>query len=71
MKRSRNAKQEIDFTFEIQVVSGEEGKQLRLEQARAIRAFLMWMREQRGNASVTAKGQVETGSERRPGNQAI
>lgn len=31
-----------EFTFEIEVVTGEEGRELRLEQARAIRALLQW-----------------------------
>jgi hypothetical protein len=35
------------FTFEVEVVSGEEGRALALEQARAIRELLLWVREQR------------------------
>jgi hypothetical protein len=35
------------FTFEIEVVAGEEGRELALEQARAIRELLVWVREQR------------------------
>ncbi|MCA1701760.1 MAG: hypothetical protein LC808_00195 [Actinobacteria bacterium] len=35
------------FTFEIEVVSGEEGREVALEQARAVRELLLWVREQR------------------------
>jgi hypothetical protein len=41
--------EDIGFSFEIRVVSGEEGRYLRLEQAQAIRALLFWMREQRSS----------------------
>lgn len=36
-----------EFVFEIEVLTGEEGRQLRLEQARAIRDLLLWVRSQR------------------------
>lgn len=35
------------FSFEIEGISGEEGRALALEQARAIRELLLWVREQR------------------------
>jgi hypothetical protein len=35
-----------EFHFEVVVVSGEEGRELRLEQARAIRALLLWAKSQ-------------------------
>lgn len=37
----------IRFTFRVKVVSGEEGERLALEQARAIRELLLWVRSQR------------------------
>lgn len=37
----------ISFRFEIEVVGGEEGRQLRLEQARATQDLLSWVRDQR------------------------
>jgi hypothetical protein len=36
-----------EFVFEIEVLTGEEGGQLRLEQARAIRDLLLWVRSRR------------------------
>lgn len=36
-----------EFVFEIEVLTGEEGRQLRMEQARAIRDLLLWVRSQR------------------------
>ena len=41
----------IRFEFEVKVVSGEEGRELRLEQARAIRELLMWFHEQRAGTN--------------------
>lgn len=38
---------ELEFTFEVEVFGGEEGKELRREQARAIRNLLLWVRQQR------------------------
>jgi len=40
-------RQEVQFEFEILTVGGQEGRLLRLEQARAIRELLMWSREHR------------------------
>jgi hypothetical protein len=39
------------FKFEVEVLRGEEGQELRLEQARAIRDLLMRLRTQRRNLS--------------------
>ena len=39
------------FEFEVEVLPGEEGRELRLEQARAIRDLLMWLQTHRGNLS--------------------
>jgi hypothetical protein len=36
-----------EFVFEIEVLTGKEGRQLRMEQARAIRDLLLWVRSQR------------------------
>ncbi len=69
VKRLTPARQEVGFTFEIRVLSGEEGKQLRFEQECAAGAFLMWMREHR-RVSMAARDNVETGPERRPRNQS-
>lgn len=46
-KRPGRCGGEIEFMFELEVLSGEEGRQLRLEQARAIRDLLLWVRKQR------------------------
>lgn len=35
------------FTFRIKTVSGEEGEALAMEQARAVRELLLWVRSQR------------------------
>lgn len=48
--RSFEPSSEPGFTFEIEVISGEEGRELRLEQARAIREFLLWLRCERASA---------------------
>jgi hypothetical protein len=48
----------IIFNFEIEVVTGEEGKRLRLEQARAIREFLKWLREHRNHVSMAPSDQT-------------
>jgi hypothetical protein len=40
-------KAEPEFVFEIESVSGPEGEELELEQARAIRDFLLWLKDQR------------------------
>lgn len=40
-------KEEPRFVFEIEAVSGAEGEELEMEQARAIRDFLLWLKEQR------------------------
>lgn len=45
--RSFEANPPPEFVFEIEVLTGEEGGQLRLEQARAIRDLLLWVRSQR------------------------
>lgn len=37
----------IHFTFRAKVVSGEEGEALAIEQARAIRELLLWVRQTR------------------------
>lgn len=42
---------EIAFDFEVEVIGGEEGRQLRLEQARAIREILMWLHENRAGTN--------------------
>ncbi|MBA2272783.1 MAG: hypothetical protein H0W21_02605 [Actinobacteria bacterium] len=49
-----------EFTFELIEISGEEGRELRLEQARAIRDLLLWARfrtstdrQGRGDRSLT------------------
>ena len=39
------------FTFEIEVIRGEEGKHLALQQARAIAQLLLWVRSQRRSHS--------------------
>jgi hypothetical protein len=39
------------FEFEVEVLRGEEGRELRLEQARAIRDLLMWLHTHRGTPS--------------------
>lgn len=36
-----------EFMFEVEVIDGEEGKHLALEQARAIAQLLLWVRSQR------------------------
>lgn len=41
------AKEEPEFVFEIEAVSGPEGQELELVQARAIRDFLLWMKQQK------------------------
>lgn len=41
------AKEEPDFVFEIEAISGPEGQELELMQARAMRAFLLWLKQQR------------------------
>jgi hypothetical protein len=35
-----------EFVFEVEVVSGEEGRRLRMGQAEAIRDLLVWIREE-------------------------
>lgn len=42
-------KSQIRFEFEVEVVGGEEGHEVRLEQARAIRDLFMWLHTHRGN----------------------
>jgi hypothetical protein len=42
--RSFEPQPEPEFSFEIELISGEEGRELRLEQARAIRELLLWSR---------------------------
>lgn len=37
------------FKFEVEVLRGDEGRELRLEQARAIRDLLMWLHTNRGS----------------------
>lgn len=49
----------INFSLEIEVVTGEEGKRLRLEQARAVREFLKWLREHRNGASKTPEDDTD------------
>jgi len=46
-ERSTSSNRDLNFSFEIDVVSGEEGRLLRLEQAHAIKIFLAWLREHR------------------------
>ncbi len=38
---------DVRFTFRAKVVSGEEGEALAIEQARAIRELLLWVRQSR------------------------
>lgn len=49
--RSFEPHPEPEFTFEIELISGEEGRELRLEQARAIRELLLWSRSRRAARS--------------------
>lgn len=46
-ERSTSSNRDLNFSFEVQVVSGEEGRLLRFEQAHAIKIFLTWLREHR------------------------
>jgi hypothetical protein len=39
------------FQFEVEILRDDEGRELRLEQARAIKDLLMWLQTQRGNPS--------------------
>jgi hypothetical protein len=38
-RRSTSSNRDLNFSFQVHVVSGEEGKLLQLEQARAIKIF--------------------------------
>jgi hypothetical protein len=49
MAANRPGVKDASLTFEIETVSGEGAKQLRDEQARAIRDLLVWVREQRSS----------------------
>lgn len=42
---------EIRFEFEVEVVGGEEGQELRLQQARALKDILMWLRQHPARSS--------------------
>lgn len=42
---------EIRFEFEVEIVSGEEGQELSLKQARAIRHILTWVQQNRAAIS--------------------
>jgi hypothetical protein len=41
---------EPEFSFEIELISGEEGRELRLDQARAIRELLLWSQSRRARS---------------------
>jgi hypothetical protein len=52
---------QLRFELEVEVVTGEEGRELRLAQARAIRDILMWLQQE--NAA-TSSDPRSTGSGR-------
>lgn len=52
-----------ESVFVIKTVSGEEGVQLELQQARALRAVLMWLAERRRARPGGALGSVQRRSE--------